>query len=176
MEITEDFQYLRVSSDERELALHQHVFTRTWCCTAGSRWPVSPQLEQHQSLSPRLQMSAERWCAMARVLKVYLGTTCLLVSQCYCEHFCQDTWNGERSLRLHTQLFPGVPSNTAAGGFSLRFQTLRPCCSRSSQFLKLSPQQQACKRSLCAAPPLRESEKSAANFGSLHACERWITL
>lgn len=102
MEITEHFHYLRVSSDERELALRQCVFTRTLCCAAGSRWPVSPQLDQHQSPSQRLQMLAECWCIVARVPKVYLGTTCLLVSQCYCENFCQDIWNGALSLRLHT--------------------------------------------------------------------------
>lgn len=122
VEITELFQYLRVSSDDRELALRKRVFTRTWCCTARSRWPVSPQLDQHQSPSPRLQMSIECWCVMAHVLMVYLETTCLLVSQCYCEHFCQDIWNGARLLRLRTQLFPAVPSNTAAAVFLCVFK------------------------------------------------------
>lgn len=52
------------------------------------------------------------------------------------------------------------PFKHSCCGFSVRFQTLRPCCSLSSQFLKLSPQQRACKKKpLCGAAPQRVRKK-----------------
>lgn len=48
------------------------------------------------------------------------------------------------------------PFKHSCCGFSVRFQTLRPCCFLSSQFLKLSPQQRPCKKKpLCGAAPQR---------------------
>lgn len=52
------------------------------------------------------------------------------------------------------------PFKHSCCGFSVRFQTLRPCCSLSPQFLKLSPQQRACKKKpLCGAAPQRARKK-----------------
>lgn len=103
-------------------------------------------------------------------------TSCLLVSQCYCEHFCQDIWNGARSPRLHTQLFPGVPSNTAAAVFLCVFKHSAHVVPSLLSSLNCHLNNGPVKRSLCAAPPLREPEKRTTNFRSLHACERRITL
>lgn len=64
------------------------------------------------------------------------------------------------------------PFKHSCCGFSVRFQTLRPCCFLSSQFLKLSPQQRACKKKpLCGAAPQR-ARKKHYEFQE-HAC-LWV--
>lgn len=68
---------------------------------------------------------------------------------------CQNTWKDAYSLILHTQLFPGVPLNTAAA--VLCVSNTPPMLFLPSQSLKLSPQQRAVKEAFVRS---RSSEKN----------------